>query len=55
MMNAYTDVNIGFEYRYKKHISTFLQLNNLTNNNYQRWAAYTNYRFNMMAGFTFTF
>jgi len=55
MMNAYTDVNIGLEYRYKKHISTFLQLNNLTNNNYQRWAAYTNYRFNMMAGFTFTF
>ncbi len=55
MMNAYTDVNLGFEYRYKKHISTFLQLNNLTNNNYQRWAAYTNYRFNLMAGFTFTF
>lgn len=55
MMNAYTDINLGFEYRYKKHISTFLQLNNLTNNNYQRWAAYTNYRFNLMAGFTFTF
>lgn len=55
LMNAYTDVNLGFEYRYKKHISTFLQLNNLTNNNYQRWAAYTNYRFNLMAGFTFTF
>jgi hypothetical protein len=54
-MPAFTDVNFGIDYRYNKNFSAFLQLNNLTNNRYQRFFAYPVYGFNLLGGFTFTF
>ena len=44
------DFNIGFEYKYSKVLSAFLQLNNLTGSRYYIWHQYPSQRFNMMLG-----
>jgi outer membrane receptor protein involved in Fe transport len=54
-LDAFTDINLGIEYRYKKHISAFVNFNNLANNSYQRWYNYPVYGFNLLGGFNFTF
>jgi hypothetical protein len=54
-IKAFTDVNFGLEYRYKKHLSAFINFNNLTGNTYQRWYKYPVYGFNLLGGFNFTF
>jgi hypothetical protein len=49
------DLNIGADYRYKKDLSFFVELNNLTNQTYQRWFNYPVYGLNGVAGVTFSF
>lgn len=49
------DINIAAEYRYSKLLSFYVNLNNLTFNKYQRWYNYPVYRFNALAGLTYSF
>jgi outer membrane receptor protein involved in Fe transport len=54
-IDAWVDVNLGVEYRYRKKIGFFLNLNNLTASRYDRWYNYPAYRFNFMAGMNYIF
>ena len=54
-MKGLVDVNIGFEYRYTKFLSAFLNFNNLAGQRYERWYAYPTQKFNLMGGLTYTF
>ncbi len=54
-LDAYLDVNLKAEYRYSKLLSGFLQLNNLTNKQYQLWNHYPVQGFRLMAGVTYVF
>jgi len=54
-INGYADVSLGFEYRYSKILSAFININNLTSIKYYRWYNYPSYGFNMMAGVTYAF
>ncbi len=47
------DVNLGFEYRYSKILSGFLNFNNIGAIRYQQWYNYPSYGFNAMAGITY--
>jgi hypothetical protein len=49
------DVNMGIDYRYTKHVGLFLNFNNITNNQYQRWYNYKVYGFNVIGGLSVTF
>ena len=49
------DANLGFEYRYNKRISAFVQFNNLANQKYMRWYNYPVYGFQVLGGVTFGF
>ena len=49
------DINIGADYRFSKDISFFIDVNNLTNQTYQRWFNYPSYGLNGIAGVTFIF
>lgn len=48
------DLNLGVEYRYKKNISGFLNIQNILNQRYQLWNYYNAQGFNVMAGVTFS-
>ncbi len=52
---GYADVSLGFEYRYSKILSAFININNLANIKYYTWNNYRAYGFNMMAGVTYAF
>lgn len=54
-LKGFVDMNIGLDYRYTKNISLFVYLNNLTNNQYQRWVNLPVYGFNVMGGLTVSF
>lgn len=54
-LKGLVDMNLGLDYRYTKNISLFVNLNNLTNNQYQRWVNLPVYGFNVMGGLTVTF
>jgi hypothetical protein len=54
-MKGLVDVNIGFEYRYTKFLSAFLNFNNIAGQRYQRWYAYPTQKFNLLGGLTYTF
>ncbi len=54
-LKGFVDMNIGLDYRYTKNISLFVNLNNLTNNQYQRWVNLPVYGFNVMGGLTVSF
>lgn len=49
------DANLGFEYRYTKKLSAFLNFNNLFAVRYQRFQDYPTQRFNIMGGLTYSF
>ncbi|MFM9944220.1 MAG: TonB-dependent receptor [Bacteroidia bacterium] len=55
MLPIIADINIGADYRFSKDISFFIDLNNLTNQTYQRWFNYPVYGLNGIAGVTFIF
>jgi outer membrane receptor protein involved in Fe transport len=54
-LDAFVDLNFGFEFRYNKKLSGFLQLNNILAQQYQRWHNYPVQRFNLMIGVTYSF
>lgn len=54
-LSGYADVNLGIEYRYTKLLSGFLDLNNILNRQYYKWNEYPSYRFNVLAGISYSF
>jgi len=54
-LNAITDLNLNIDYRYTKNVGLFLMMNNLTNNQYQRWYDHKVYGFNILGGLSVTF
>lgn len=54
-MNAFYDISMGIDYRFKSKLSAFVQANNLLNNRYQRWYNYPVYGFNIVGGITMIF
>lgn len=55
VLKGLVDVNVGFEYRYTKFLSAFVNFNNIANMRYQRWYNYPTQKFNLLAGLTYTF
>lgn len=53
-LDAINDINIGAEYRYKKNISGFLNINNILNQRYDLWNNYRAQGLNVLAGVTFS-
>lgn len=51
---AINDINAGLEYRYKKNISAFLNIQNLLNQRYQLYDHYNAQGFNLLLGVTFS-
>ncbi len=51
---AFLDINAMADYRYKKNISFFLNVNNISNSRYQKWYAYPSFGLNLLAGITFS-
>lgn len=51
---AINDLNLGMEYRYRKNISAFLNLQNVLNQRYHLWNNYNAQGFNVLAGVTFS-
>ena len=49
------DINLGFEYRYTKILSAFLNFNNIGAFRYYRWDNYPTQRFNLLGGIAFSF
>lgn len=54
-LKGFADVNLGAEYRYSKHLSAFLNFNNIGALKYSRWYNYPMQRFNLMGGLTYSF
>lgn len=54
-MKGLVDVNLGFEYRYTKFLSAFINFNNIASQRYNRWYAYPTQKFNLLGGLTYTF
>lgn len=54
-LKGYADIGLGFEYRYSKILSAFVNINNLTATRYYLWNNYPSYGFNMLAGVTYAF
>jgi len=52
-LNSIIDANLGFEYRYSKILSAFINLNNITGSRYYIWNNYPSYKFNILAGITY--
>lgn len=49
------DLNAGAEFRVAKNINVWLQLNNILNNNYERWHRYEVFGFNILGGIVYSF
>ena len=54
-LKEYADLGLGFEYRYTRSLSAFLNLNNLTGTRPYVWYNYPGYRFNVMGGVSYSF
>ncbi len=55
LYDLYTDVNVGFEYRYTKRLSVFLNFYNILNESVERWTYYPTQGFSFIGGLTFSF
>ncbi len=49
------DANLGFEYRYTKKLSAFINFNNIAGINYEKYQDYPAQGFNLLGGFTYAF
>lgn len=49
------DFNLGFEYRYNRLMSAFININNFTAQRHYYWNNFPSQRFNVLAGVTYTF
>jgi len=54
-LNDYVDFNLGFEYRFTKRLSVFLNINNIFAQNYQIWQNYPSQTITVLGGLTFSF
>jgi len=55
-LKGLVDLNAGIDFRYTKTVTVFLNVNNITNNMYQRWyTTYPSYGFNLLGGLAVTF
>lgn len=54
-LSPIADININAGYSYSKKLSFFVNLNNLTNKDYQLWYNYPVYKINGIGGVTFKF
>ncbi|MES2689599.1 MAG: hypothetical protein V4658_04305 [Bacteroidota bacterium] len=54
-LGTIVDLNMGIDYRYTKNLGLFLNVNNITNNQYQRWYNYQVYGLNVLGGLSVTF
>lgn len=54
-LSPIADININASYMHNKKIGFFINLNNLTNKDYQLWYNYPVYKINGIAGVTFVF
>lgn len=54
-LDGFIDLNIGGNYYISNRWTAFLNINNLTASDQQRWLGYSSYRFNAMAGITYKF
>jgi hypothetical protein len=54
-LNPAIDLNTGVEYRLTNKFNLWLQINNVLNNNYQRWSQYQVLGFNVIAGVVYSF
>jgi len=49
------DANLGFEYRYTKKLSAFINFKNMGSVKYQKWQDYPTQRFGVLGGLTYSF
>ncbi len=49
------DLNAGIEFRVARQLNLWLQMNNLLNDQYERWNQYKSYGFNILGGIIFSF
>jgi len=54
-LGGLVDVNLGIDYRYNRNVKLFLNINNLTNNQYQRWVNMPVFGINAIGGLGITF
>ena len=54
-LKGVVDANIGVEYRYTKKLGFFVNVNNIANFRYYRYANYPTQRINFMAGLSYSF
>lgn len=54
-IKGFADLSLGFEYRYTKVLSGFINFNNITNTRYFLFNNYPSYRFNLMGGVAYSF
>jgi hypothetical protein len=54
-IKGFVDANLGVEYRYRKKLGVFLNLNNIAASKYSRFYNYPAYRFNAMLGLSYIF
>jgi len=54
-LDPIVDVNLGFEYRYTKRLSAFVDFNNIAGINYERYQNYLTQGFNVWGGLTYAF
>jgi len=54
-IDGWIDLNLGMEYRFKKALSFWLNLNNLSNKQHFYWHNYPSYKLNALAGVSYSF
>lgn len=54
-LKGLVDINLGLDYRYNRNVKVFLNINNLTNNQYQRWLNLPVLGVNVVGGLGITF
>ena len=54
-LDAYTDINLNGGYHFNDFVSVFIQLNNILNNDYQRFANFNVQGFQVLGGVTYKF
>lgn len=54
-LKGWADISLGFEYRFTKALSFWINFNNLTNNKYYRWNNYRSYGINLLGGVSYSF
>jgi hypothetical protein len=54
-LKAYADLGLGFEYRYNRRLSAFVNFNNVLSAKYQQFNPYQAQRFGVLGGLSYTF